>query len=75
MDPHLPIDDLSTDNDPPEGKSLRDSVYHFQLARAARLKAAATKDVDLSIRLREAVILHERKARQLKREEGSCEDD
>jgi len=31
----------------------RDSVYYLQLARAARLKAAATTDHDLSLRLRE----------------------
>ena len=39
----------------------RDSVHHLQLARAARLKAVATKDLDLSVRLREAAVLHERK--------------
>ena len=43
----------------------RDSIYHLQLARAARLKADATADADLARRLREAAIRHERKARQL----------
>ena len=52
----------------PEAEPIaRDSVYYLQLARAARLKAAATTDHDLSLRLREAAVLHERKARQLKR--------
>ena len=43
----------------------------IQLARAARLKAASTTDMDLSIRLREAAIVHERKARQLRRSENA----
>lgn len=47
-------------------EELRDAIYYMQLARAARLKAAATDDVELSLRLREAAIRHERKARQLK---------
>jgi|GEM_PF-985911 len=44
----------------------QDAIYHLQLARAARLKAAATDDADLSRRLREAAIRHERQARRLK---------
>jgi hypothetical protein len=43
----------------------RDSIYHLQLARVARLKADATDDPDLARRLREAAIRHERKARRL----------
>ena len=46
-------------------EELRDAVYYLQLARVARLKAAATDDPDLSRRLREAAIRHERKARRM----------
>lgn len=45
---------------------LRDSIYYLQLARVARLKADATDDPDLARRLREAAVINERKARQLK---------
>jgi hypothetical protein len=45
----------------------RDAIYYEQLARAARLKAAASTDPDVALRLREAAIKHERKARQLRR--------
>jgi hypothetical protein len=43
-------------------------MYHEQLARVARIKADACADHDLVLRLREAAILHERKARQMKRQ-------
>lgn len=46
---------------------IRDAIYHEQLARVARSKADASGDPDLARRLREAAVLHERKARQLKR--------
>jgi hypothetical protein len=51
-------------------EETRDAIYYEQLARVARLKAAAAKDPDLSLRLREAAIKHERKARQLRRSGG-----
>jgi hypothetical protein len=47
----------------------RDAIYYQQLARVARLKASTCGDADLARRLREAAILHERKARQLERDE------
>lgn len=50
---------------------LRDSIYHEQMARVARLKAQATADADLALRLKEAAIRHERKARQLRRSESA----
>lgn len=46
---------------------IRDSAAHEELARIARAKADATEDPDVARRLREAAILHERKARQLRR--------
>lgn len=51
-------------------EEIRDAIYYEQLARVARMKAAATDDPDLSLRLREAAIKHERKARQLRRLAG-----
>ena len=48
---------------------IRDSIYYEQLARVARLKAHATDDPFLALRLREAAVKHERKARKLKRAE------
>lgn len=50
---------------------LRDHLYYMQLARVARLKAAATEDADLARRLREAAIKNERKARQINRRESA----
>ena len=35
-------------------EELRDATYYEQLARVARLKAAASVDADVSLRLREA---------------------
>jgi hypothetical protein len=49
---------------------IRDATYNEQMARVARLKAAASEDKDLSLRLREAAIKNERKARQLRRHVG-----
>ena len=46
---------------------LRDSIYSEQLARIARANAAATTDRDVALRLKEAAIKHERKARKLRR--------
>jgi hypothetical protein len=51
-------------------EELRDAIYYEQLARVARQKAAAAKDSDVALRLREAAIKHERKARQLRRNGG-----
>lgn len=50
---------------------LRDHVYYMQLARVARIKAAATEDADLARRLREAAVKNERKARQISRRESA----
>jgi hypothetical protein len=47
---------------------IRDAIYYEQLARVARLKADASDDASLALRLREAAIKHERKARQLRRQ-------
>ena len=44
-----------------------DSNYHMQLAAAAREKASESTDPDVALRLREAAVKHERKARQLRR--------
>jgi hypothetical protein len=52
---------------------LRDAVYYIQLARAARLKADSTDDADLALRLREAAVRNERKARQMRRRETAPE--
>lgn len=38
----------------------RDAIYYEQLARVARLKASATDDPFLTVRLRNAAIRHER---------------
>lgn len=43
----------------------RDAIYYMQLARVARRKADSIKDSDVTRRLREAAVKHERKARQL----------
>jgi hypothetical protein len=51
-------------------EELRDAIYYEQLARVARQKAAAASDPDVALRLREAAIKHERKARQLRRNGG-----
>jgi hypothetical protein len=42
-----------------------DSIYHAQLARAARVKADSLNDPDVARRLRETAIKHERMARRL----------
>ncbi len=55
----------------PRLMELRDAIYYMQLARVARSKAAETDDPDLSRRLREAAIRHERKARQLNAKSGA----
>lgn len=47
---------------------IRDAIYYEQLARVARLKANASDDPFLSLRLREAAIRHERTARRMRRE-------
>ena len=47
---------------------IRDSIYYEQLARVARLKADASDDPFLALRLREAAIRHERTARRLRRQ-------
>jgi hypothetical protein len=44
-----------------------EAIYFVQLARAARLKADQTSNIDLAIRLRETAVRYERKARQLAR--------
>ncbi len=46
---------------------IRDAIYFEQLARVARMKADASDDPDLARRLREAAVMNERKARQLRR--------
>jgi hypothetical protein len=46
---------------------IRDATYFEQLARVARLKAKDSPDKDLALRLREAAIKNERKARQMRR--------
>ena len=51
-------------------ESPKDATYFAQLARVARLKADASEDPDLARRLREAAVKHERKTRQLSREEA-----
>lgn len=48
---------------------IRDAIYYEQLARVARLKAAATDDPFLALRLREAAVKNERMARKLRRDE------
>ncbi len=48
---------------------IRDAIYYEQLARVARMKADASDDPFLALRLREAAVKHERKARKLRREE------
>ncbi|MDO9363427.1 MAG: hypothetical protein Q7T60_10915 [Sphingopyxis sp.] len=46
---------------------VRDAIYYEQLARVARLKANASDDPFLKVRLREAAIRHERTARKMRR--------
>lgn len=48
---------------------IRDAIYYEQLARVARMKADASGDPFLALRLREAAIRHERTARKLRRQE------
>ncbi len=48
---------------------LKDANYYENLAKEGRKMVAACTDPDLSLRLREAAILHEREARKLRREE------
>lgn len=48
---------------------LKDANYYENLAKEDRRMVAACTNPDLSIRLREAAILHEREARKLRREE------
>lgn len=45
-----------------------DYDYHVKLALAARQRADASDDADLSRRLRELAIKHERRARMLQRQ-------
>lgn len=45
-----------------------DYDYHVKLAEAARQRADASDDADVSRRLREVAIKHERRARMLKRQ-------
>ena len=49
-------------------EAIRDSIYYEQLARVARLKADASDDPYLALRLREAAIKHERMARRMRRQ-------
>lgn len=51
-------------------EEIRDAIYYEQLARMARLKAAASEDGDVARRLREAAIKYERQARRLRREDA-----
>ena len=53
-----------------QDSELRDSVYFEHLAKAARIKASETRDKDVSLRLRETAIRHERTARRMRREAG-----
>jgi len=48
---------------------IRDAIYYEQLARVARLKANASDDPFLALRLREAAVRHERTARRMRRQE------
>ena len=45
---------------------IRDAIYYEQLARVARSRAAASDDADVRLRLREAAVRHERRARQIR---------
>lgn len=47
---------------------VRDAIYYERLARVARMKASATDNPFLAVRLREAAIRHERMARKLRRD-------
>jgi len=49
-------------------ETVGDYDYHVKLALAARQRADTCDDADLSRRLREAAIKHERRARMLKRQ-------
>ncbi|MXO61863.1 hypothetical protein [Qipengyuania oceanensis] len=49
---------------------LRDSIYFQQLARSARKLAAQHADPVVKRRLRETAIEHDRRARELAREEA-----
>lgn len=51
-------------------EEIRDAIYYEQLAQVARRMADASPDRDVVLRLREAAIKHERKARQLRRTGG-----
>ena len=51
-------------------EQIRDATYYEQLARVARMKATTSEDKDVALRLREAAIKNERKARQLRRRVG-----
>jgi hypothetical protein len=51
-------------------EQIRAATYYEQLARVARLKANASRDKDVTLRLREAAIANERMARQLRRNGG-----
>ena len=46
---------------------LRNAEHYAELAKAARLRADNTEDLDLARRLREAAVRHERYARRLQR--------
>ena len=46
---------------------IRDAIYYEQLANQARKKADEHSDPDVTRRLREAAVRHERKVRQLRR--------
>jgi len=48
-------------------ETVGDSEYHAWLAQAARQRAAASQDADLTRRLREVAVKHERMARRMRR--------
>lgn len=50
---------------------LRDSIYHAQLARKARQIASTHSDPIVARHLREAAIMHDRRARKLARTEAA----
>ncbi|KHK89442.1 hypothetical protein [Novosphingobium malaysiense] len=53
-------------------EEIRDAIYYQQLARYARMMADRHTDDAVARYLRETAIKHERKARQLHRDEGSA---
>lgn len=55
-----------------EMSELRDSIYHSQLARKARQLAPAHSDPIVARHLREAAIMHDRRARKLARIEAAA---